>query len=141
MGDWAALLPEPYPGHAQVSARVGLALLSVDPVPGPSQWRAWNRRGGRRERAWYHSQSQDETSGVAMTGPEHYRRAEELAAEAHRLLGQGDGQATASVWAAVAQAHAVLALAAATAVGASGADNRAWADAAGTGFGSGRGDH
>ena len=47
-----------------------------------------------------------------MTGPEHYRRAEELAAEAHRLLGQGDGQATAGVWAAVAQAHAVLALAA-----------------------------
>ena len=35
-----------------------------------------------------------------MTGPEHYSRAEELAAEAHRLLGQGDGQATAGVWAA-----------------------------------------
>ena len=33
-----------------------------------------------------------------MTGPEHYRRAEELAAEAHRLLGQGDGQATAGAW-------------------------------------------
>ena len=49
-----------------------------------------------------------------MTGPEHYSRAEELAAEAHRLLSQGDGQATAGVWAAVAQAHAVLALAAAT---------------------------
>ena len=48
---------------------------------------------------------------------------------------------TAGVWAVVAQAHAVLALAAATAVGASGADHRAWADAAGTGFGSGRGDH
>jgi len=30
-----------------------------------------------------------------MTGPEHYSRAEELAAEAHRLLGQGEGQATA----------------------------------------------
>jgi hypothetical protein len=60
--------------------------------------------------------------------------------EAHRLLGQGDGQATAGVWAAVAQAHAVLALAAATAVGSSGADNRAWIDAAGTRFGSGRGD-
>ena len=58
-----------------------------------------------------------------MTGPEHYRRARELAAEAHKLLGQGDGQATAAVWAAVAQAHAVPALAAATAVGASGADN------------------
>ena len=46
---------------------------------------------------------------------------------------RGDGQATAGVWAAAAQAHAVLALAAATAVGASGADHRAWADAAGTG--------
>ena len=76
-----------------------------------------------------------------MTGPEHYRRAEELATEAHRLLGQGDGQATPSAWAAIAQTHAVLALAAATAVGASDADSRAWADAAGTGFGSGRGDH
>ena len=52
-----------------------------------------------------------------MTGPEHFRRAEELAAEAHKLLGRGDGQATAGVWAAVAQTHAVLALAAATAVG------------------------
>jgi hypothetical protein len=76
-----------------------------------------------------------------MTGPEHYRRAEELAAEADRLLGQGDGQATAGVWAAVAQTHAVLALAAATAIGASGVDDRAWADAAGTRLGSGRGDH
>ena len=37
-----------------------------------------------------------------MTGPERFRRAEELAAEAHKLLGQGDGQATAGVWAAVA---------------------------------------
>jgi len=67
-----------------------------------------------------------------MTGPEHFRRAEELAAQAHKLLGQGDGQATAGVWAAVAQAHAVLALAAATAVGTSSADSRAWADVAGT---------
>ena len=32
-----------------------------------------------------------------MTGPEHFRRAEELAAEAHKLLGQGDGQATVGV--------------------------------------------
>ena len=66
-----------------------------------------------------------------MTGPEHFRRAEELAVQAHKLLGQGDGQATAGVWAAVAQAHAVLALAAATAVGPSAADSRAWADVAG----------
>jgi hypothetical protein len=68
-----------------------------------------------------------------VTGPEHFRRAEELAAEAHKLLGQGDGQATAGVWAAaVAQTHAVLALAAATAVGTSHLDSRAWADVAGT---------
>jgi hypothetical protein len=77
----------------------------------------------------------------SVTGPEHYRRAEQLAAEAHRLLGQGDGQATAGVWAAVAQTDAVFALAAATAIGASGTDRRAWADAAGSGLGSGRGDH
>lgn len=67
-----------------------------------------------------------------MTGPEHFRRAEELAAEAHKLLGQGDSQATAGVRAAVTQTHAMLALAAATAVGTSHADSRAWADVAGT---------
>src|SRR5690242_17500678 len=67
------------------------------------------------------SESGNETSGASMSGPEHYRRAEELAAEAHKLLGQGDGQATAGAWAAVAQTHAVLALATATAIGASGA--------------------
>jgi hypothetical protein len=67
-----------------------------------------------------------------MTGPEHFRRAEELAAEAYELLGQEDGQATARVWAAVAQTHAVLALAAATAIGTSNLDSRAWADVAGT---------
>jgi predicted ribonuclease YlaK len=49
-----------------------------------------------------------------MTGPEHFRRAEELATEAHKLLDQADGQITAGVWAAVVQTHAVLALAAAT---------------------------
>ena len=76
-----------------------------------------------------------------MTRPEHDRRAKEVAAEAYRLLGQGEGQATEGDWAAVAQAHAVLALAAATAVGASGADSRAWADAAETGFRSSYGDH
>jgi hypothetical protein len=46
-----------------------------------------------------------------MTGPEHFRRAEELAAKAAEYLGQGDGQDTAAVWAAVAQVHATLALA------------------------------
>jgi hypothetical protein len=48
-----------------------------------------------------------------MTGPEHYSKAEELTAEARRYLGQGDGQDTASLWAAVAQVHATLAVAAA----------------------------
>jgi hypothetical protein len=49
-----------------------------------------------------------------MTGPEHFRRAEELAAKAAEYLGHGDGQDSAAVWAAVAQVHATLALAAAT---------------------------
>ena len=69
-----------------------------------------------------------------MTGPELFRCAGELAAEAHKLLGRGDGQVTVGVWAAVAQTHAVLALAAATAVGSSSADNRSWADVTGTGL-------
>ncbi len=67
-----------------------------------------------------------------MTGPDHYRKAEELAAKASGYLGQGEGQDSAAVWAAVAQIHATLALAAATALGTSAADGRAWADAAGT---------
>jgi hypothetical protein len=62
-----------------------------------------------------------------MTGPERYQRAEELAAEARKLLGQGEGQDTAAVWAAVAQVHASPATAAATALGSS----REWNDAAG----------
>jgi hypothetical protein len=66
-----------------------------------------------------------------MTGPEHYRRAGELAAKAHKLPDREDGQ-IAGVWAAVAQTHAVLALAAATAVGTSNLDNRAWIDVAGS---------
>ena len=45
-----------------------------------------------------------------MTGPEHYRKAEELAAKAHEYLGQGDGQDSAAIWAGVAQVHATLAL-------------------------------
>ena len=52
-----------------------------------------------------------------MTGPEHFRRAEELAAKAAEYLGQGDGQDSAAVWAAVAQVHATLAVAAATEAG------------------------
>jgi hypothetical protein len=38
-----------------------------------------------------------------MTGPNHYRQAEELAQKAHGYLKQGDGQESAAVWAAVAQ--------------------------------------
>jgi len=54
----------------------------------------------------------DETTGAPTTGPEHFRRAEELAAKANEYLGQGGGQDSAAVWAAVAQVHATLALAA-----------------------------
>ena len=60
-----------------------------------------------------------------MTGPDHYRKAEELAAKAHEYLGQGEGQDSAAVWAAVAPIHATLALAAATALGKREIDNRA----------------
>ena len=67
-----------------------------------------------------------------MTGPDHYRKAEELAAKADEYLGQGEGQHSAAVWAAVAQIHATLALAAATALGPTAADGRALADVAGT---------
>jgi hypothetical protein len=52
-----------------------------------------------------------------MTGSEHFLRAEQLAEEAHNHLGQGDGQAAAAVWAAVAQVHATLAVAAAIEAG------------------------
>lgn len=47
-----------------------------------------------------------------MTGPEHFRHAEDLAAKAAEYLGHGDGQDAAAVWAAVAQVHATLAVAA-----------------------------
>ncbi len=67
-----------------------------------------------------------------MTGPDHYRKAEELAVKAHQYLGQGEGQESAAVWAAVAQVHATLALAAATALGTTIVEERAWRDAAGT---------
>jgi hypothetical protein len=67
-----------------------------------------------------------------MTGPDHYRKAEELAVKADEYLGQGEGQQSAAVWAAVAQIHATLALAAATALAKTGPDGRAWADVAGS---------
>lgn len=72
-----------------------------------------------------------------MTGPEHYRKAEELAEKAGEYLGHEGGQDSAAVWAAVAQVHASLALAAATALnlphpqgGFEGVDSVAWFDAA-----------
>ena len=33
-----------------------------------------------------------------MTGPDHYRKADELAAKAHEYLGRGEGQDSAAVW-------------------------------------------
>lgn len=69
-----------------------------------------------------------------MTGPDHYRKAEQLAAKANEYLGQGEGQDSAAVWAAVAQIHATLALAAASALGTTAAEGRGWADVAGTKF-------
>ena len=47
-----------------------------------------------------------------MDGRAHYRKAEQFAEKAAEYLGHGDGQDTASVWAAVAQVHATLAIAA-----------------------------
>ena len=67
-----------------------------------------------------------------MTGPGHYRKAEEPAAKAHEYRGQGDGQASAAIWTAVAHIQATLALAAATALGTRAADGRAWAEVVGT---------
>ena len=72
-----------------------------------------------------------------MTGPDHYRKAEELTTKAHDYLGQGEGQDSAAVWAAVAQIHATLALAAGTALGTMAADGRAWTEVAGTKFSAG----
>jgi hypothetical protein len=72
-----------------------------------------------------------------MTGLDHYRMAEELIARAHDYLGQGEGQDSAAVWAAVAQIHATLALAAATALGTTAADGYAWTEVAGTRFSAG----
>jgi hypothetical protein len=46
-----------------------------------------------------------------MTGPDHYRSAEGLVAQAEKLMDE-DEQAGAAVWATIAQVHATLALAA-----------------------------
>ena len=47
-----------------------------------------------------------------MDGRAHFRKAEQFAEKAAEYLGHGDGQDTATVWAAVAQVHATLAVAA-----------------------------
>jgi hypothetical protein len=47
-----------------------------------------------------------------MNIEQYFREAEKAAAKAAELLGQGDGQASAAVWAAMAQVYATLALAA-----------------------------
>ena len=65
-----------------------------------------------------------------MTGPENYRRAGQLAAEASSFI--REGKPGAAAYAAIAQVHATLALAAATALGGSGLESVAWRDAAGT---------
>ena len=72
-----------------------------------------------------------------MTGPDHYGKAEELAAKAHDYLGQGEGQDSAAAWAAVAQVHATLALAAATSLETIAANGRAWHEVAGTNLSAG----
>ena len=65
-----------------------------------------------------------------MNGPDHYRRAEELAEEARKY--SSHSPAAAGTSASLAQVHVTLALAAATALGTSHIETRAWVDAAGT---------
>ena len=65
-----------------------------------------------------------------MTGPENYRRAEQLFGEASTFI--REGKPGAAAYAAIAQVHATLALAAATALGGVGLESAAWREAAGT---------
>ena len=70
-----------------------------------------------------------------MTGPDHFREAEQLLEEFRQERGpMVDRHGPAAILAA-AHVHATLALAAATALAATGPDSRAWADAAGTKLG------
>jgi hypothetical protein len=64
-----------------------------------------------------------------MTGPYHYKRAEEILAEVEGADAVPDGTETAL--AIRAQAHALLALAAATAIDPGGLQRREWHDVAG----------
>ncbi|RBQ21532.1 hypothetical protein DP939_02150 [Spongiactinospora rosea] len=59
-----------------------------------------------------------------MTGPEHYRQAEQLADRAHHwTYGDGGDPVVGAALAAEAQVHATLALAAATALSVSASDD------------------
>jgi hypothetical protein len=64
-----------------------------------------------------------------MTGPYHYKRAEEILAEIQATHAVPDGTETAL--AIRAQAHAILALAAATAIDPGGLHGHEWHDVAG----------
>ena len=64
-----------------------------------------------------------------MTGPYHYKRAEEILAEVEAADAVPDG--TETVLAIRAQAHALLALAAATAIDPGGLQRHEWHDVAG----------
>ena len=64
-----------------------------------------------------------------MTGPCHYKRAEEILAEVEAADAVPDG--TGTVLAIRAQAHALLALAAATAIDPGGLQRHEWHDVAG----------
>jgi hypothetical protein len=65
-----------------------------------------------------------------MTGPEHYLRAQELAAEAASALASGS-TVTPAVLAAIGQIHATLAATSAAALHDEYADLRAWREATG----------
>jgi hypothetical protein len=69
------------------------------------------------------------TKGAPVTGPEHYRKAEQLL-EASEAAGGEDGWRPVR-YIQLASVHATLALAAGTVLGASPAEVRAWADIAG----------
>jgi len=69
-----------------------------------------------------------------MTGPEHYRRAEELLSKAEELF--GSDEPSAGAWSvAQAQVHATLALAASTALKDIDSEEPAWIGVAGTASG------
>ena len=103
----------PYPENLVIATKGGLTR------PGPGQWcrcrtaTTWST--GPRLRATASALRDTATVGGPMTAPGYspgcYGKAEELAAEARRYLGQEDGKGTAAVLAAVAQVHATVAVA------------------------------